>query len=359
MRNGDGMVNIKDVAKRAGVSMMTVSRVINNNGPVKDSTRKKVEKVIDELDYIPNQIAKSLVNSASKTIGVLFSNIFNPVYSSIISGLEEKANESGYNIIISNASDYKSSTQALNMLVSKMVDGFIILPIEPKGLNSNAFSKQALDEFNDFYEYLKKFLSKRKLPCVVIDIDLNNDSDHIRFVGHDYAAAARIGIEYLLGCGFKNIVQINSELKSGIWQERQSAYETAMREAGLEENICTEYCSNSTQAAYDLVRDMLKRGDRPEVFYCANDIMAIGAIQAINSCGLSVPKDISVMGNDGIYVGEMLVPALTTVDIDSVKIGEKAMEICHNMIEGCFGSRKIYIEPHLLIRESVAYKKEI
>ena len=99
------MVNIKDVAKKAGVSMMTVSRVINDNGAVSAETRKKVEQAVKDLDYIPNQIAKSLVNASSRTVGVLFSNIFNPVYSSIISGIESRAHESGYNIIISNATD--------------------------------------------------------------------------------------------------------------------------------------------------------------------------------------------------------------------------------------------------------------
>lgn len=105
------MVSIKDVAKLSGVSVMTVSRVVNGSDNVREETRDKVNQAIQELDYIPNQLAKSLVNSSTRTVGVLFSNIFNPVYLSIISGIEKRAHERGYNIIISNATDYKSSVE--------------------------------------------------------------------------------------------------------------------------------------------------------------------------------------------------------------------------------------------------------
>jgi periplasmic binding protein/lacI transcriptional regulator len=350
------VVNIKDVAKKAGVSMMTVSRVINDNGAVSAETRKKVEQAVKDLDYIPNQIAKSLVNASSRTVGVLFSNIFNPVYSSIISGIESRAHESGYNIIISNATDYQSSVQALNMLVSKMIDGLIILPVEPKGMNNGLSSKHALGEMWQFYEDLKNLLARRNLPCVVIDIDIN--SDLVEYVCHDYTKAARIGIQYLIGAGFRKIFQINSELKEGLWKDRQDVYEKEMRAAGLESEIRVEYCANSTEDSFDLVRRLLENGDVPEAFYCANDILAIGAMQAIHSCSMSIPKDISVMGNDGIYVGEMIIPALTTVDIDSLKVGERAMEACHNFIEGRRTKHKILIEPRLLRRKSVTEKTQ-
>ena len=129
------MVSIKDVSKLSGVSVMTVSRVINGSDNVREETRDKVKQAIQELDYIPNQLAKSLVNSSTRTVGVLFSNIFNPVYLSIISGIEKRAHERGYNIIISNATDYKSSVEGLNMLVSKMIDGLIVLPVEFNNMN--------------------------------------------------------------------------------------------------------------------------------------------------------------------------------------------------------------------------------
>lgn len=350
------MVNIRDVAKKAGVSMMTVSRVVNGNGAVSTETRNKVTKAIEELNYIPNQIAQSLVNGGSRTVGVLFSNIFNPVYSSIISGIEKCAHANGYNIIISNATDYQSSVQALNMLISKMIDGLIVLPVEPDGMNSGISSKQALGEMWQFYEDLKTQLARRHLPCVVIDVDIN--SDLVDYVCHDYTKAARIGIRYLIDSGFQKIFQINSELKEGLWKDRQEVYESEMRAAGLAEQIRVEYCANSTEDCFHLVKRLLENGDAPEAFYCSNDILAIGAMQAISSCSLSIPKDVSVMGNDGIYVGEMIIPALTTVDIDSLQVGSRAMSICHDFIEGRRAGRKIYIEPRLLCRQSVAERKE-
>ena len=345
------MVNSRDVASKAGVSMMTVSRVVNESGSVSEKTKKKVQAAIRELDYIPNQLAKSLVNSTSRTIGVLFSNIFNPVYSSIISGIERKAHEIGYNIIISNATDYTSSVQALNMLVSKMVDGLIVLPIEPDGMNDDESSLHALGEMWQFYEDLKNLLAKRKLPCVVIDIDI--DSDLVEYVCHDYVKAAKIGIDYLINKGFKNIQYINSELKQGLWKDREDEYLFAMKQAGLEKYICTHYCTNSTKSSFDLVSGLLKKGERPQAFYCGNDILAIGAMQAISSFSLRIPQDISVMGNDGINVGQMIIPSLTSVDINSLELGIRYMECCHNFIEGRRNGSKIFIEPHLLCGKSV------
>lgn len=118
------------------------------------------------------------------------------------------------------------------MLVSKMIDGLIILPVEPKGMNNGLSSKHALGEMWQFYEDLKNLLARRNLPCVVIDIDIN--SDLVEYVCHDYTKAARIGIQYLIGAGFRKIFQINSELKEGLWKDRQDVYEKEMRAAGLE-----------------------------------------------------------------------------------------------------------------------------
>lgn len=345
------MVNIRDVANLAGVSMMTVSRVVNDNGPVSEKTRKKVLEAIRELDYIPNQLAKSLVNSTSRTVGVLFSNIFNPVYSSIISGIEKKAREIGYNIIISKSTDYLSSVQALNMLVSKMVDGLIILPVEPEGINDDVLSERALGEMFHFYEDLKKLLAKRKLPCIVVDIDI--DSELVDYVCHDYVGASKIGIEYLIGRGLKNIHYINSELKQGLWKDREGEYRLAMERAGLNDYIKIHYCANSTKSAFNLVHSLLKSGEKPEAFYCGNDIIAIGAMQAISSLSLKIPQDVSVMGNDGINIGQMLIPSLTSVDIGSYELGLKSMERCHEFIEGKRNGSKLYIQSHLFNGKSV------
>ena len=346
------MVGIRDVAKRAGVSSMTVSRVVNDSSQVSEHTREKVLKAIEELSYIPNQLAQGLARSASKTVGVLFSNIFNPVYSSIISGIESRARELDYNIIISNAIDFETSVRGLDMLLSKMVDGLIILPVEPIGMNnSGASSKQALGEMWQFYEVLKEMLRKRRLPCVVIDIDI--ESDLVDYVCHDYTKAAEIGMDYLIGAGFRKIYNINSELREGLWQDRQRVYESKMREYGLEGEARVYYSANSTQAAFSVVKSLLQSGERPEAFYCANDILAIGAMQAIGTLSLRIPDDISVMGNDGIYVGDMMIPSLTSVDINSEKLGRSAVEVCCKFIEGTRQKQKLFIEPKLLVRNSV------
>lgn len=127
-----------------------------------------------------------------------------------------------------------------------------------------------------FYGALKRMLARRKLPCVVIDIDIK--SDLADYVCHDYIGTAKMGIEYLIGLGFKRIHHINSELREGLWADRQKAYETGMKAAGLEKEIRVDYCANSTAAAFRLVRKLLQTNEKPEAFYCANDILAIGAM---------------------------------------------------------------------------------
>lgn len=276
------MVGLKDVAKLANVSVMTVSRVINGNVNVADQTKNRVESAIRELGYVPNRIAKALVNSCTKTIGVLFSNIFNPVYMSILSSIEKRARELGYQIVICNASDYNSAVTDIKLLMSKMIDGIIILPVEFDAMNDSCTEKEGVDDMWKFYEKLRSMIAQYNFPCVVIDIDIGIES--VDYVCHDYAEAARIGIEYLIGEGFKRIHFVNSELNDGLWAERQQIYRQVMKDRGLEHEIRIDYCENKSSSAFKLAKKIMTTGERPEAFYCANDVLAIGVMQAISDC---------------------------------------------------------------------------
>jgi LacI family purine nucleotide synthesis repressor len=339
------MVSLKDVAEKAKVSTMTVSRVINNPAVVNQRTREAVRDAIDKLNYIPNKLAKSLAEASSKTVGVLYSNIFNQVYSSIIAGIEESSRQNDYNVIISNVIDLDSGIKGLEMLLSKMIDGLIVLPFEPIGMATENQSNSAIDEMNKFYEHLRNQLKIRQVPCIIIDIDV--DDCPARFVKHDYEKAAELGIKHLIGEGYKDIYFINSKINEGLWADREAIYCKVMGDSGLSENIRIGRCVHTPQGAFKTVSKILETEKIPKVFYCANDVIAMGAIQAISAKGLKIPQDVAVMGNDGIFSGEMIVPKLSTVSINSLELGKKAMEDCLSIIHNITPEGSVFVSPFI------------
>ncbi len=305
------MITIDDVAKRAGVSTMTVSRVINNSDRVKGATKEKVLSAIDELGYIPNMIAKTLAGGKSKTIGILFSNYYNQAYLDIIVAIEEEAYRKGYTVINANVNDYESAVNALDLFVGKRVEGIIVLPLEMK-MTYLVDYHDAMTDIEKFKEYFKKEINVSNLPVVTVSEKIEGVTD----ISFDYVASAKISMKYLISCGYRDIAMINNAINDGLWKDKGDIYCEAMREIGAEENILIEYGQNTVEGGYAAAQKLL-RHRHPQAIYCANDYMAIGVMQALNSKGISVPKDIAVMGNDDIAFAKMTAPKMTTVAINT------------------------------------------
>lgn len=345
------MKSIKDVANLAGVSLMTVSRVINNTDGVKPDTREKVLQAIQELDYRPNLVARSLVTRSTKTIGVLYSNIYNQIYSDEIMGIESVASKEGYNIIISNVQDYTSASRGLAMLMDKQVDGLLILPMEFEGIDSLNKWKKAAADTDRFYKELEEMLkSSKNKPCVVFGKDSCKGIANRIFL--DYKSGADMAMDYLMSLGFENIVHINSVMKMGIWYDRYVSYVEAMTKKGLEQYIRVEANEATVEGGYNAMKDIIESGKLPEAIFCGNDLMAIGALQSLLENGIRIPNDISVMGHDGLKLGEMLIPKLTTVDINGFEAGASAMRMLLESVDTDQPTRDVYIGQRLIIRNT-------
>lgn len=313
-------VTIKDIAKRVGVSVTTVSNVINGKqSKVSDDTIQKIEQVIKELNYIPNLSARSLVNNKSKLIGVIIPQtedykqllLENPFYSEIVSGIESKTREHGYYIILSGLD---KGISYLDIFVRWNLDGAIIMGIYQE----------------KFYEELKQF----KVPITLVDSYINDN--YFYKVGIDDEYGGYLATKYLIDCGHRNISLITGSIKKdGVTEKRFLGYKKALKEANIFYN--PEYVfEQSVSYEYGIEAGKIigsKPNDITAVFATA-DLLGAGVISGLKEAGKDVPKDISVMGFDDNFISKMIVPSLTTVRQNIRYKGAVAANQIINAIEG-------------------------
>lgn len=342
------MVTIEDVAKKANVSIMTVSRVVNKNGAVKESTRKKILEIIDELGYKPNFIAKELVGGKSKTIGILSSNYYNQAYVDIVVAIEEYAYKKGFVVLNSNVNDYQSAYNALELFLGKHVEGIIVLPLEMEMSEVDDY-RLSLNEIYRFSTYFQETVGKYKVPTITISQKMQG----IENVAFDFVGLAERAMDYLLDEGYIDISMINSNLNDGFWKEKEEIYVNKMKQNGLEQYINIERATAVVEGGNVAMRKLLEK-HKPRVVFCANDFMAIGALQVLYEKNLKVPDDIAVIGNDNVYLCELTSPKLTTVALNTKDGGQKAIERLFEKINGDDSVRNDQtIKINLVKRETV------
>ena len=226
------MATIRDVAREAGVSLMTVSRVINQTNNVKQDTIDKVNNAILKTGYHPNLLAKSLAQGRSKTIGVILSNMYNQAYIDVIAAIERIAYERGFTVINADASNSKDAVQALNMLLGSKVDGLIILPLEMNITKQKDF-KMAAEETRKFYDYFNEVRTRENIKAITIS-QKYYDVPNIDF---NYKAQAEMTMDYLFKKGYQDIAMLNASFKDGLWQIREDVYVNKMKEKNFDFNI--------------------------------------------------------------------------------------------------------------------------
>lgn len=341
------MTTLDDVAKKAKVSSMTVSRILNNSQSVKPETKARVEKVIAELNYRPNMIAKSLVRGSSNTIGVLYSNVYNQAYLDMIMGIDEVAYQNDFTIMSTNVDNYNSAVKAFEMLMSNQIQGLIVMPME-MSMSTREDFYVSIDEMARFYHYLMKELSFAQIPAITI----SQKCDDISNISFDFPRLAEIALNYLLSIGKKDITMINSNIQDGLWQEKEEVYKKIMTDNNLTEYLRIVREPATVQGGHIAMQHIAESKNIPQAVFCANDYIAIGAIQSAWSNGLKVPSDISIMGNDDIKFCEMTFPKITTVALNSFKAGQTAMNQLIKKIAG-ENIEDTIIEPTLVVRKSV------
>lgn len=298
-------ITIKDVARRAGVSIQTVSNVLNRRIKVRPQTRSKVLKACEELNYMPNAVARSLVTRKSNAIGLIVTNIRNPVYGDIVASINEVAERHGYSVIVGNTQrDSVSEQRIVNLLVEQRVDGVL--------LASGTWDSSATE-----------LLLSARIPVVRLHYHpqtLNTD-----FFGADNCGGTRIATNHLIGLGHLNIGFVTGP-KSSISLQREQGFKDAMRAAELPINETWIVDGGFTrEGAYSAGVQLLRRKNRPSGIVCASDLMAIGLIDAAYDLALKVPDDLAVIGFDDIFAASIRPVNLTTIKFDLEGIAESAI----------------------------------
>ncbi|WP_291566571.1 MULTISPECIES: LacI family DNA-binding transcriptional regulator [unclassified Clostridium] len=325
-------VTIKDVAKKANVSITTVSRVINKiEGYTNEETKKRILKVIEELDYKPNALARSLVTKRTKTIGLILPDISNPFFPSIAKSVEDLVNELGYNLILCNSyDDTEKEANYINVLKEKCVDGILLS------------SKQTKDKY-DIY--------KDDVPMVFIDRKPEVEIKYGVFV--DNYKGAYNATKHLIDLGHRSIACITGPKNINTTIERLRGYKDALIDNHIE---CDETIIKSNDYAieggYEAAKDLIKNHNITAIF-THDDLMACGVYKAAKELSYKIPDDISVVGFDDITLVEFLDPPLTTIKQPTEDIGKVSVEILMDLIENNKIQGKIIsLDTELIIRES-------
>lgn len=339
------MATIKDVARKAGVSISTVSRVLNGTAPISQETRERVLRAVDELDFHPNALARGLVTRRSKVVGLLISDITNPFYPEVVCAVEEAAATQGYEVILGNTRyDDERSRKFARTLIERQVDGVIVM--------TNRITTETLAK-----------LAGSVGPTVVFDIDVDDLAAKgliIDAVLLDFSKTTRIATTYLASLGHSRVGFVSGPCELETALRRKEGFLSGMQQAGLEiDGSLIEEGKFTLESGYEAMERVFARVDRlPTAIVAANDMMALGAMRAIWSRGLSVPEDISVVGVDDIAFAQAFKPALTTVALPRYEIGVEAVRLFIKAMKKSNVRRrkpmKVYLEPTLIVRESTA-----
>ena len=299
-------MSIREVAKRARVSIATVSRTLNNASSVDPRTAERVRKAIEDLRYYPNTQARSLVSGRSHILGLIVSDITNPFFPELVKGFEDIAVQRGYEIMVS-STGYDSARMALcvRRLMERKVEGVAIMTSE-------------MDQ------PLIEQLERRKVPTVFLDVGAARRL--ISNIRVDYAAGINQAVEHLLDLGHQRIGFISGPLGLKSARIRRSAFLECLTRTGIleDENLVVEG-DHTIEGGLVAMTRLLSFKNPPTAVLASNDLMAIGAMRSVRSKGWSVPEDVSVIGFDDIHFAQFTEPPLTTVALSRRELAENAI----------------------------------
>jgi DNA-binding LacI/PurR family transcriptional regulator len=342
------MANIGDVAKLAGVSKMTVSRVINNSGYVKNETRETITKVIEKLDFRPSMIAKSLVTKQSHIIAHVMLNISDYYNSMVSKGVEDYCYQHGYITMICDAYSKARERDYFNMFIDRNINGAVIqqLAIDDKLVNA---------------------LEQKGVKCVLMD----NEQDYpdVYCVNTNHYIGGMMAVDYLVSKGHSRIGCIHGVLEHptwnnvpyidtfqhAVWRQRTKGFMDGMDKHGLSgtclyqgnglEELAREYVSR----ALDLI---LQDSNRPTAVYCENDLMAIALLNIMKERGLNAPDDLAIIGHDGLSLCRILHPYITTIAHPLYNMGYHAAAMLIQRIQNQSTNIKLVLDPELIAGET-------
>ncbi len=331
-------VRLKDIAQDLGVSVVTVSKVLRNHSDISAETRERVLKRMKELNYRPNLAARALVTGRTCTMGLVVPDLVHPFFAEVAKGVSKVLRKMGYSLLIaSSEEDAQLEQQELEQVLARRVDALII-----------ASAQFTVESF--------RRIEEQKLPYVLIDRQFSGLAAN--FIGVDDEAVGAIATEHLLEQGCKNIAHIRGpEVSTSLG--RLEGYRIALHRHGLcpaAGAIVIGRTGDETGevSGYEAMQKILALWPRPDGVFCYNDPVALGAMRAIFDAGLRVPQDIAIVGCGNLNYDALLRVPLSSVDQDSLAIGERAGELALELIDskGPLRPKSIMVEPKLIVRES-------
>jgi len=330
------MVTIKEIAKKAGVSVGTVSKVLNYNKTVSEINRKKVIKTIKELNYTPSRIARSLSKGKTKNIGFIIPDISNPFFPELVRGASDVLIPEGYYVFLcSSDNNPEKEDFYIRDLISMWVDGIIIAPSDTENRDISIFNE---------------IIS----PFVVVDREIKELKKDLVIINNKKGSYG--AVKHLIGNGHKKIAILEGPKYTITAQNRYEGWKKAMEEINQFKEGLVFWGSFSIDSGYETMNEVFNRLGMVDAIFACNDLIALGAIQAIEEKGYKIPDVISIVGFDDIYLSKFLKPSLTTVRQPIYEIGKTAANILLDRIDGSkdFVPKKIVVEGSLIVRDSVS-----
>jgi len=324
---------IVDVAERAGVSKSLVSLVMRGSGRVGEDSRRAVLRAADELGYRPNAVARSLVRQSSGVVGCILSDLHNPFFADVADGIEEAASKGGYRAILSAGFlDPARESGAVETLLQLQADGLIML--------------------GPMMSVSKIGAAARHVPIVVVG--QKTRAKALDSVRNDDEAGAAAVVDHLVGLGHRRIAHIHAGAVGGS-RGRREGYEQAMTRHGLGADVRSVKGAFTEAGGMRAMRSIIESGNLPTAVFVANDLAAMGALEALAAAGLRVPDDVSLVGYDDIITSHSARVALTTVAQPSVEMGRTAVDLLiERLLKGRTEARHIVLPPQLVVRGSTA-----
>lgn len=338
---------IKDIAQKAGVSVSTVSRVLNNHPSVKPEKRQLVQQIIQQENFQPSMLARGMISNQTKNIGVLLSDINNPYFTDLVVQIELVSRELGYSLLMLNTSTAGSmktsdpvqrELNAFTIIMEKKVDGLIILGGEIDQVKPNPRYIESLNKTSE------------TIPTVIVG--QANESINAMFLPRAINKGTTLAVQHLLSLGYRNIGFIGGETGITITEERLAAFRQTL---SIYSKVNEDWIVPSdfyAQSGYQSTEKLLAMDQLPEAILAINDKVALGAIRCLNDHHLNCPEDLAIVSCDAFLDSEYITPRLTTVDQNNKEIGKNAVQLLMKLLQK---DQNIIIPTHypeLIIRES-------
>lgn len=329
------MATIRDVAKRAGVAPITVSRVINNSGYVNEKTRARVEAAIADLGYVPNVLARSLRSRRTNTLGLILTDISNPFWTTVARGVEDAASDAGFNVILCNTDESEAEQDKyLHVLIQKQVDGVLLVP-----------ARSAVEPI--------KFIQSQNTSVVVLDRRIpSSQADAVRC---DSEGGAYQLTRLLLSLRHRRIAMLSGPQGVSTAEDRVTGFRRALADAGANVDAAPVYYGKfSLESGYDMTMQALAQTPRPSALFAGNNFIAIGALRALRDAGLRVPEDLALVGFDDLPADLVVDPFLTVAAQPAYEMGRQATELLLARLSGAAPAayQEVVLPTEIVVRKS-------